>query len=332
MISTNSMSVRVAVVGAGMMGRNHLRVYSALKWVELIAVIDVDPDRASEAAREFGCNAYGSVDDIVGKVDAVSVCVPSTDHAAVGRYLLDHGIHCLIEKPLATTEQDCLDLIAAAERNGAILLVGHIERFNPAVRQLSAMLEGHGIHAIDVRRLSAVSGRISDVDVVADLMVHDLDIVLSLIGEQPSSVTARGVHTAGGKGQDYVTALLSFPRGGLATLTASRITQNKVRELHVTTDLGLVAINYSTQELMIYRQERIMPADETAASFGNYAVDIAMERVAIRSTEPLVAELQHFIDTIRRNTSPLVTGEQALDALRLVWRIQNEIAGLQTDV
>lgn len=325
----NSTPVRVAVVGAGAMGRHHLRIYSTLKWVELIAVVDVDPDRANQAARDFDCTTYGSVDDIVGKVDAASVCVSSVEHAAVGRHLLDNGVHCLIEKPLATTEQDCLDLIAAADRSGATLLVGHIERFNPAVRQLAALLDGHGIHAIDVRRLSAVSGRISDVDVVADLMVHDLDIVLSLIGKQPSSATARGVHTAGGKGQDYVTALLSFPGGALATLTASRITQNKVRELHVTTDLGLVAINYSTQELMIYRQERILAAEESVASFGNYAVDIAMERVAIRNSEPLVMELQHFIDAVRQGTPPLVTGEQALDALRLVWRIQNEIAEQQ---
>ncbi|WP_417432239.1 Gfo/Idh/MocA family oxidoreductase [Kiloniella sp.] len=314
--------IRVAVVGAGMMGHHHLRIYDNLKGVDLVGLVERDQERALHAANQYGIEVFGGVEDLVGKVDAASIASPSITHGEIGVFLLGNGIHCLIEKPLAVTELQCLSLIETAKIAGVQLMVGHVERFNPAVRQLAAILaEGHQVHAVDVRRLSSASGRITDVDVVADLMVHDLDIVLSLVQRPIVELTAKAVSTSG-RGGDYVTALLSFDGGVLGTVTASRITQNKVRELSVTTDLGLIQIDYSAQTLNIFRQGdtavKRMPGD-----FGSYHLDIMMERALVRNSEPLVLELQHFVDCARSGEKPLVSGEDALEALRLVWRIQN---------
>lgn len=318
----NPERIRVAVIGAGVMGGHHLRIYNSLKGVDLVGVVESDHASAREAQDRYGCEIMGGIEDLIGKVDAVSVCTPSVTHAEIGKFFLENAIPCLIEKPLAVTENECNDLIAAAARKGVILMVGHVERFNPAVRQLEAILQdGHAVHAVDARRLSSVSGRITDVDVVSDLMVHDIDIVLSLVKSPVSQVMARGVYTSGNPGGDYVSALLTFEHGGLATLTASRITQNKVRELNVTTDLGLIKVNYTTQELMVFRQGEFSE-QRLAGGLSNYHLDISMERALIRNAEPLVLELQHFVDCVRQRSQPIVTGNDALEALRIVWKVQ----------
>ncbi len=319
--------VRIAVVGAGMMGRNHLRVYGETKGVEIVAVVDSDAERAARAAARFGGRASTDLGDVLGAVDAVSLCTPSSSHAPLGLRLLEAGVHCLIEKPLATCEADVLALMEAAEANGAVLLVGHIERFNPAVTQLARILEtGHRVMAIDVQRLSAVRDRAADVDVVGDLMVHDLDVVLSLIGEAADSLVARSVRANSGRSADYVSALLSFPGGALANLTASRISQNRVRELRVTTDLGLVTLNYSTQEIAIYRQEGQPVWTSPEGDDPTYQLDYSIERVLIQNAEPLVLELRHFVDSVRGAAKPRVDAAQALEVMRLVWRIQAAVA------
>lgn len=315
--------LRVAVVGAGQMGSNHLRIYSGLKGVELVGVVDADRARARAAADRFGCRAFASIDEVAGEIDAASVAVPSTLHAEVGGRLLEHGIHCLIEKPLAPTEADCEALIAAADARGLVLLVGHVERFNPVVRQLRQILANGVIHAIDVRRMSTLSGRITDVDVVADLMVHDIDVVLSLMRSEVIDVLAQGVNTGNGIGQDYATATLAFANGSMASLTASRITHNKIRELNVTADVGFITASYITQELLIHSQAR---TSTPLISSSSYALDLAIERVMIRPEEPLVLELGHFVDAVSGGAQPLVSGRDALAAMRLVWRIQEVLA------
>jgi len=318
--------IRVAVIGVGAMGVNHARVYRGLKGAELVAVVDTDPDRAGSAAARFDCAAITDPAALPGLVDAVSVAVPSALHAAVAVPLMDAGIHTLVEKPLAASEADATAMIEAASRNGVALLVGHIERFNPAVRQLKEIVAGdHEILAVDARRMSAVSGRVTDIDVVTDLMVHDLDIVLDLIGERVIDVTARAVMRGATPGEGYVTALLGFEGGTLATLTASRITQNQVRELQVTTDHRFFSVDYSNQELRIYRQGRIGGAGGDPTDSSRYVLDVGTERVFVRRVEPLAAELEHFLDVVRRRAAPLVTGAQALEALRLVWRIHEQI-------
>ena len=321
----NHPPLRVGVVGAGIMGQNHLRVYDMLKSVEIVAIVDSDIHKAKNIASRFDCDAYQSAEELVGKIDAASVCVPSVHHFDVGNYLLNHNVHCLIEKPLATTLEQCGQLIASAEKNKKVLLVGHIERFNPAVQQLSKILpKGISVHAIDARRMSSTSSRITDVDVVQDLMIHDIDIVLSLMRDKVVNVEAKGVHTGDASGEDYVTALISFESGAIANMSASRITQNKIRQLQLTTDLGYITLDYMTQQLLVHRQGYIGRIGGQTAEYGNYVLDLAIERVFVRNAEPLHLELQHFVDTVLNGTEPAVSGQDSLDALKIVWEIQKQ--------
>ncbi|MFP5316740.1 MAG: Gfo/Idh/MocA family oxidoreductase [Acidimicrobiia bacterium] len=318
--------VRVAVIGVGGMGSSHARVYSGLKGAELVAVVDTDRARADEVARLYGCRALDSVDEVVDDLDAVSVTVPSGMHAEIGCVLLERGIACLVEKPLATTEAGGRALIDAARRGGAPLLVGHIERFNPAVAQLREILsQGHQILALEARRMSAVSSRVTDIDVVTDLMVHDLDIVLDLVGADVVDISARGVLRGGVPGDDFVTALVTFAGGTLAVLTASRVTQNTIRQLQVTTDHRFFTVDYANQELQIYRQGRIGALGDRPEPGSLYVLDVGTERVFLRRTEPLVAELTHFLSVCRRQVEPRVTGQQALAALDVVWEIRRQV-------
>ncbi len=319
--------VRVGVVGVGSMGVNHARVYDTLKGAELVAVVDDDPARAAQVVEIYGGEVYPSIDQLAGRVDAVSVVAPSVLHAEIGCRLLEMGIDCLIEKPLATSLEDGHRLVDAADRHGRKVLVGHIERFNPAVEQLSDILRGEVPLAVDARRMSAVSSRISDVDVIADLMVHDLDIVLGLIHQPVVEVTARGAAVHGAIGEDYVTALLTFADGSLASLTASRITQNRIRTLEVTTAERLYAVDYSDQSLNIFRQGRLggFPDDELEPE--RYLLDVGTERVLVRRSEPLAAELAHFMEVVRGREPARVDAHAALDVLELADRIRASVRG-----
>ncbi|MEO5376495.1 MAG: Gfo/Idh/MocA family oxidoreductase [Magnetococcus sp. DMHC-6] len=323
MVTSKRGYVRIGVVGTGRMGQHHLRVYDLLKGVELVGLYDPNEPLATETAQRYGCQQFDSLEALARQVDAVSVAVPSGLHAQIGCQLLDLGIHCLIEKPMATTAQDCLELIHAAQRGKAILLIGHVERFNPAVRQLSSILpRNHEIYAIDARRMSAASSRITDVDVVSDLMIHDLDIALALVNKPIRDLTAKGLSINGSVGEDYVSALLQFEGGTLVSLTASRITQNKIRELQLSTNLGFITLNYATQDLFIYRQgyggAHVLQSEVDVG----YRLDLAIDRIFVRSEEPLMAELRHFVHCVQEGMTPLVTGQQAYEAMQLVWEIR----------
>lgn len=315
--------MRVAVVGAGNMGSNHLRVYSQLQGPRLVGLVEPDRARAEALARQYGCEVFERVEDLVGKVDAVTIATPSITHGDIGTLLLANGIHCLVEKPLAVTEVECERLISAAQKSGAVLMVGHIERYNPAVEQLGEFLAGgHLVHALDARRMSAVSSRIIDVDVVMDLMIHDIDVAMGLLDDEVVSVQAQGVQTEG-YGHDLVTALVRFGRGTLATFTASRITQTKVRQLEITADIGFIQADYLRQEMSIFRQSR---AADLASGPGGYKLDLAVDRVFIRHSEPLVREISHFVEAVTKGVRPRTDGPSALRSLRLAWRVQQALA------
>lgn len=319
-------ALRVAVIGVGDMGSNHARIYESIKGAELVAVVDPHAEKAATAGARYGCAALTSIDHLSNDVEAVSICAPSSLHAELAIPLLERGLHCLIEKPLAPTKEECLAVIDAARGSGAALLVGHVERFNPAVDQLRTILQlGERIHAVDARRMSAVSARIKDVDVVADLMIHDIHLVLDLVGKPVVDVVARGVTRSRDAGADYATALVTFEGDLLASLTASRVTQNQVRELQVTTEQRFFTLDYIAQELHIYRQGRIGPIGEESPNHGLYILDVNTERVFVRRSEPLVRELQHFVEVARGATQPIVSGDDGLRALQIAWRIQEEV-------
>ena len=223
-------TVKVAVIGAGMMGRNHLKTYKNLQGVELVGVYDIFPEAREKAAEMFGIKAFSSLEEVAANVDAVSVVTTSVTHADVGEFFLNRGIHCMMEKPLATTEEGCKRLIDAAAKNNVTLLVGHIEQFNPAVEQMHKILhDTTKIRSLTAQRMSAASGRITDVDVSMDLMIHDAEIILSLVQSPIKNIQAAAVTTPDHpEGKDYITALLTFENGVTANITASRITQARV--------------------------------------------------------------------------------------------------------
>ena len=251
---------------------------------------------------------------------AAVVAVPTALHAEVGRALMERGVHCLVEKPLALDRAQAQILIEAADSANVVLQVGHIERFNPAVRQLEVCLEGEQVLVANARRMSGLSARVGDIDVVMDLMVHDLDVILYLMGNQVKDTIAIGVD--GTNGFDHVTALVSFEGGSMASLTASRITQNQIRKLEVTTKEDFYSVDYSNQELLIFRQGRV---DNDGMAEGRYVLDVDTRRVFVRRTEPLVSELEHFIGVIRGDRENEVDGRQGLNALNLVWDIQEKL-------
>lgn len=314
-------NLAVAVVGVGKMGQNHARCLSSMKGVDLVGVVDGDESQRAEVAAASACAGYTSIDDLPA-VDAAVVAVPTALHASVGCALMDRGIHCLVEKPLAGHPGDVRLLMDAAERASVVLQAGHVERFNPAIRQLAEILNGEEVLAVNARRMSAASGRVTDIDVVMDLMVHDFDVILALMGDGSPDVDARGVD--GPHGHDHVTALLSFDERRMASVTASRITQNQIRQLEVITDERFYTVDYPNQELVIYRRGRIEGHGGNEAEV-RYSLDVDIRQVFVRRREPLVEELEHFVGAVRGEHPCEVDGRAALRALELVWAVQDRL-------
>lgn len=317
--------IKVAVIGAGMMGKNHLKTYKSLNNFELVGVYDIFPEAAQNAAEMFGIKAFSSLDEVAASVDAVSVVTTSVTHAEVGEFFLNKGIHCLIEKPLAATEEECNRLITAAKNHNVTLLVGHIEQFNPAVEQLHKVLADNSqICSLTTNRMSAASGRITDVDVAMDLMIHDAEVVLSLVKSPVVNISASTVRTAKSPtGKDYITALLEFANGATATMTASRITQSRVRTLTVTTNDNYIDMDYINQSIAVHSQGRMhnVAADSLPENM-RYGLKGSVENLFIPTAQPLTSELNHFADCIWGKATPRITGEQALAALRIIWKVQ----------
>lgn len=326
--------IKVAVIGAGMMGKNHLKTYKSLNNVELIGVYDIFPDAAKAAAETFGIKAFSSMEEVAASVDAVSVVTTSVTHAEVGEFFLSRKIHCLMEKPLATTEEECQRLIKAAAANNVVLLVGHIEQFNPAVEQMHRILsDTTKIRSLTAQRMSAASGRITDVDVAMDLMIHDIEVVQSLIKSPVSNIQAASVKTQENQsGKDYITALIQFKNGATANLTASRITQARVRTLSVTTDTNYIDMDFINQSINVHTQGRMPYVNQDEIpEWMHYGLKGSVEQLFIPTNQPLQAELNHFINCINGKETPRISGQNALDALRVIWKVQEKLGFFTQD-
>lgn len=325
-------TIKVAVIGAGMMGKNHLKTYKSLQNVELVGVYDIFENAAQQAAETFGIKAFSSMEEVAQNVDAVSVVTTSVTHADVGEFFLNKGIHCLIEKPLATTEEECRRLINAAQKNNVTLLVGHIERFNPAVEQMAKLLtDTSKIRSVTAQRMSAASGRITDVDVAMDLMIHDVEVVQSLVRSPVKAVQASSVKTPDKpEGKDYISALIEFENGATANLTASRITQARVRTLTVTTDTNYIDMDFINQSINVHSQGRMPYVNqESLPDWMNYGLKGCLEQLFIPTNQPLAAELTHFLNCVRGLETPRISGENALNALRVIWEIERKLGLLK---
>ena len=313
------MTVSVGVLGVGSMGRHHARVYAESSNAELVGVSDVNEENAAEVTLEYGTQAM-STEELLDAADAVSVAVPSRYHRSVTMEVLDAGVHALVEKPLATTTADAEALVDAADAAGVVLQVGHIERFNPAVRTVSEFVDDLDLIAADARRLGPPVEDERDVGdgVVFDLMIHDLDVLLSLVGSPVIDVSA-----AGSPDDQYVAATLGFENDVVGSLTASRVTQRKVRELTLTATNCIVTVDYIDRSVRIYRRTR----PEFLVDDGDlrYRSEQVVERPTVDNGEPLKKELDAFLDAIRNGTEPVVSGRDGVDALSLAHRVRTAL-------
>ena len=305
---------RAAVVGVGHLGRHHARILGAAPEVDLVAVVDRDPDRARAVAAEAGTIAVPDLREIDPPVDGVVVAVPTRDHVRVGLPLLEAGVAVLVEKPIAASIAGADRLMAAAAASGATLAVGHTERHNPAVTAALPLISAPRF--IEVHRLASFQPRSLDVDVVFDVMIHDLDVVLSCVGSEPVSIEAVGVPVLSSR-IDIANARLRFANGCIANLTASRISRERVRKLRVFQPHALVSVDYAEQQVEIWKVRK--GAGEQAGIDGG--------RVDVAGAEPLERELDDFVRAARRRAAPRVTGADGRRALAVAQRIAGAMTG-----
>jgi len=313
--------ISVAVVGVGVFGRNHARVYKELEQqgerVRLIGVVDPNVNRADAVAREFGCKAFGSVQQLVtthSEVQAASVAVPTVHHLAVARDLMKAGVDVLIEKPLAASLAEAEELESLAAQRKRVAQVGHLERFNPAVRATLPLLTQPMF--FEVHRLSVFTPRSLDVDVVLDLMIHDLDIVLAFAKSPVKEVRAVGLPILSGK-VDIANVRLELESGCIANFTASRVSTERVRKLRFFQPKQYMSLDYGRQEVLVFT----VGADGAAPAMPSVNPQIGVSKPIVAAEEPLHAELKSFLHAVRERSTPVVPLEDGRRALALALEI-----------
>ena len=300
--------IRVAVVGAGQFGSNHCRVIAQSAQAVLAAVVDTDPDRAAAAARQYSCEALADAAQLRGKADAAIVAAPTSDHAAVGGLLMEAGLDVLVEKPIAPDLASADRLIETAARTGRILQVGHLERFNPAVAALETRLTLPLF--FEIHRMSVFSPRSLDIDVVLDLMIHDIDVVLALVGAPPEEIRAAGISVLSAN-VDIANVRLQFATGCVANLTASRVSTEKVRKLRLFQPRQYLSLDYSRQDLFVISvndQRQVTP-----------------QPVFVTRSEPLQNQFDAFLESIRSRQIPKTSGVRARQSLQVALAILDKI-------
>ena len=330
----NGIPVPVGVVGCGRMGRLHARVYSEMARVKLAGVVDADSETARAVADSFGCQAFSSIEQMLDCVRAVTIAVPTAFHADLAEVCLDRGVSCLIEKPLAKNVEDGRRITAAARRSGAVAMVGHIERFNPAMRAMRRL--DIRPQFIEVVRISPMTFRSIDVGVVLDMMIHDIDIVLRLAASKVSKIDAVGVSVIG-EVEDICNARLTFENGCVANMTASRLALKTERRMRVFSTDAYLSLDYQKRYALVARRSENLDAIREAAakirsgeitdlSELNYADIVHVEELQIDDIEPLRAELESFIDAVNGHGDPEVTVDDGLAAVETATRIVESIA------
>lgn len=294
--------LRVGVIGAGFWGKNHIRVFSELGNVELVAVCDIDPRRARDVAEKYRVKPYTSVEGLLEKedIEAVSICTPTTTHYQIALGAIERGKHVLVEKPMVSTSGEAKSLLAKAEETGLHLMVGFIERFNPGVQRVKSLIKSGALGEIVLafaRRVGRWPERIGDVGVVKDTAIHDLDVIRFLFEQEPRSIYAR-MGSLGHKFEDYAHIVLGFNGIQTGFVEANWLTPHKIRTLTVTGEDAVVTLNYLTQETTIEDFEK-------------------MVKPTYRWEEPLVLELKDFAESILEDRDPKVTGTDGLRALEI---------------
>ncbi len=320
------MTLKVAVIGVGMMGRNHARVYADMPGVELVGVADAQAETAQSAARQFGGQAYTDYLRLLEeqRPDAITIAVPTVDHLNVALDAIERGIHVLIEKPIAHSVEQGRRIIEAAKQADIQLMIGHIERFNPAVINLKERLaagELGRVFQIDARRQGPFPARIRDVGVVIDLAVHDVDVIRYISGAEVTRLTAETENRIHSTYEDLVVALLRLDDGSVGTLNINWLTPTKIRELFVTGERGMFRVDYLTQDLYFYENAIALSPQWDTLNVLRGVSEGRMIRHVVAKKEPLRAELEAFLAAVRGEAPVPITGHDGLKALALAQAI-----------
>lgn len=309
--------VKVGVVGVGSLGQHHARNYNELKETDLVGVADVDRKAATRIAAKYDCEAVFDYQSLFGKIDAVSIVVPTELHFRIAKEFLNAGIDVLVEKPITKEVSEALELIEIANARDRILQVGHIERFNTAIIHLNKILTRPGF--IECHRLGPYDPRVRDVGVVLDLMIHDIDIILQIVDSPIESIDAVGVPILSGR-EDIANARIKFENSCIANLTVSRVTPNKMRKIRIFQPNTYISLDYQHQSMEIYSRESIPDAKK-----GEPKGQIVRKKKRFKKEEPLRAELLHFAECVREGHAPNVTGEHGRNALQVAVEITRQI-------
>jgi len=308
--------LRIGVIGTGHLGSLHARVYSSLRpkyGITLAGVCDIDREVAEDVAKKYNTTPCTDYHDLIGQVDAVSIVVPTILHHQVAKEFLEAGIHVLIEKPMTRTLEEADELLAMAESKGLIVQVGHIERFNSAVLAVEPFLNKPKF--IECQRLGSVKkkGRIKDVGVVLDLMIHDIDIILGLVNSKVKNIEAVGISTVSDH-EDLANVRLTFQNNVIADITASRVTREETRKIRIFQEQSYILLDYMHQEAYLFNK-----SDKK----------LNKEKIRIKKKEPLKVELKSFVNCVRNNKRPVVSGYEGRQALRVALDILDKINSKQ---
>src|SRR5262245_24005703 len=326
--------IRLGVVGTGSMGKNHARIFGGMPGAKFAAVLDANAATASAMAAQYGRRAVAKLDEFIASVDAATVATPTSTHFEIAKALLERGKHVLVEKPFTETPEQARELCDIAHSRGLVLQVGHIERFNPVMSALESRLSAPRF--IEATRLSPYPGRSLDVGVVLDVMIHDLEIILHLVRSPWAQVDAVGVPILS-KREDIANVRIRFENGCVANITASRISQDKVRKIRVFQPDAYLSLDYQRQEGYLMRLAAEGEKESTligklfgAASGGTIVTEFAGKRIVrepvpIEKDEPLKRELVSFVDCARAGAQPKVSGREATAALELALEITRKI-------
>lgn len=314
--------LRTGVIGAGLMGERHCRVYSNLRGVEFAGVFDLNVERGQTIAERYQTRYFATPEDLLREVDAVTIATPTPYHHDLALQAFETGVHTLIEKPLALDVEQAEAIARSARNSNLIVQVGHIERFNPAYIELKNVSSDLPVVAVTIRRLNSFDASNTDVDVIFDLMIHDIDLLLNLVGQPVEALTAYGRSARSGA-IDHAVANFCFKDGPIATITASRVTQQKVRAIEITARDAYVEGDLMNKSLAIHR--RIVDEYVYNHPAVKYRQESVIERIHVPVAEPLMLQLQHFVDCIRANRTPDVSAQDGLNAMYYAAKISEMV-------
>ncbi|MGA1869983.1 MAG: Gfo/Idh/MocA family oxidoreductase [bacterium] len=307
--------IKVGVVGVGYLGKYHVEKYAHLPQAKLVGIVDINPERAAEVSGQFHVPAYTAFNALLGKVDAVSIVAPTNHHHEIAKEFLKAGVDVLIEKPITTTLEEADELIDIAKSTDCIFQVGHLERFNPAITALKGIIQKPGF--IESHRLAPFKDRGTEVDVILDIMIHDIDIILTLVGDVVTSIQAVGVPVISHHNNDIANVRLEFATGCIANVTASRISAKEMRKLRIFQQDTYISIDYGKQQVEMYT--KMDSEQHTQIPLFDY------KQVAIKRVDSLEEEIKSFLKAVEHRTRPTVSGEDGRNALSVALKIVDQI-------